>query len=187
MMKNWSVRKKFLTTFGIVVVLFLASVLTASLCIVRAKKSYQTFFENSYQAFLQMDEVRMDAQEAGRALAMAVAASDVSDIENYYNAGDLLLLPSQYEGLPLTMIEAQVSGLPCVVSSAIPDEALMNNNIIKCHTWNENEWLKAIEKVYLLHTDRKDAFITIQQAGYDLKIEADKLASKYKQLVRNRI
>ena len=112
---------------------------------------------------------------------------NVTNVNEILNACDLYIMPSYHEGLPLTMIEAQVSGLPCVVSSAIPDEALMNNNIIKCHTWNENEWLKAIEKVYLLHTDRKDAFITIQQAGYDLKIEADKLASKYKQLVRNRI
>ncbi|OUO52401.1 hypothetical protein B5F77_08615 [Parabacteroides sp. An277] len=111
---------------------------------------------------------------------------NVTNVNEILNACDLFIMPSLFEGLGLSAIEAQASGLPCVVSSAIPDDALINNNIIKCHTWNEDEWLKAIENVYSLHTNREDAFITIQQAGYDVKIEADKLASKYKQLV-NRI
>lgn len=112
---------------------------------------------------------------------------NVTNINEILNACDLYIMPSCHEGLPLTIIEAQTSGLPCVVSSAIPDDALINNNIIKCHTWNEDEWLKAIENAYPLHTNREDAFVSIQQAGYDIKIEADKLVSKYKQLVRNRI
>ena len=112
---------------------------------------------------------------------------NVTNVNEILNACDLYIMPSYHEGLPLTIIEAQASGLPCVVSSAISDNALVNNNIIKCHTWNENEWLKAIENAYPFHTNREDAFVSIQQAGYDIKIEADKLASKYKQLVRNRI
>lgn len=112
---------------------------------------------------------------------------NVTNVNEILNACDLYIMPSYHEGLPLTIIEAQTSGLPCVVSSAIPDDALINNNIIKCHTWNEYEWLEAIENAYFLHLNREEAFIAVQQAGYDIKIEADKLASKYKQLVRNRI
>lgn len=112
---------------------------------------------------------------------------NVTNVNEILNACDLYIMPSFFEGLGMSMIEAQTSGLPCVVSSAIPEEAILNNNIIKCNTWNEDEWLEAIENTCSLHINREDAFIAIQKAGYDIKIEADKLASEYKQLVKDRI
>ncbi len=47
----------------------------------------------------------------------------VSDAWRYYSAMDCLVMPSFYEGLPITLIEAQANGLPCVVSDAVSQEA----------------------------------------------------------------
>jgi glycosyltransferase involved in cell wall biosynthesis len=47
----------------------------------------------------------------------------VSDVWNYYSASDVLLMPSYYEGLPLTLIEAQTNALPCVVSDVVSSES----------------------------------------------------------------
>ena len=41
------------------------------------------------------------------------------DIDNYLKAMDLMLLPSLYEGLPVTVVEWQANGLPCIVSDTI--------------------------------------------------------------------
>lgn len=49
----------------------------------------------------------------------------------YLNAFDCFILPSKYEGLSTALIEAQLNGLPAVISNKIPNEAIMNNNIIK--------------------------------------------------------
>jgi glycosyltransferase involved in cell wall biosynthesis len=38
-------------------------------------------------------------------------------------AMDLFLFPSRFEGLGLVLVEAQAAGLPCVLSSAVPEEA----------------------------------------------------------------
>ena len=38
------------------------------------------------------------------------------DVNELMQAFDLFLLPSLFEGLPVTMVEAQASGLPCVIS-----------------------------------------------------------------------
>lgn len=42
-----------------------------------------------------------------------------TDIYRYYSAMDLFVLPSLFEGLPITLVEAQANGLPALVSSAV--------------------------------------------------------------------
>ena len=41
------------------------------------------------------------------------------DIPSVMAALDVLVLPSRYEGAPITLVEAQASGVPCVVSAAV--------------------------------------------------------------------
>ncbi len=45
------------------------------------------------------------------------------DVHKIYSALDALMLPSLFEGFPLASVEAQCSGLPCVLSGGIPREA----------------------------------------------------------------
>ena len=44
------------------------------------------------------------------------------DVEKLYCAMDVFVFPSIHEGLPLTLIEAQASGLPCIASDSITNE-----------------------------------------------------------------
>jgi glycosyltransferase involved in cell wall biosynthesis len=46
-----------------------------------------------------------------------------SDVPEIMGCLDVFLFPSQYEGLGIVLIEAQMAGVPCVVSNVIPDEA----------------------------------------------------------------
>lgn len=46
-----------------------------------------------------------------------------SDIPELMKAMDVFVFPSKYEGLGIVLVEAQVSGLKCVVSEAVPHEA----------------------------------------------------------------
>lgn len=49
----------------------------------------------------------------------------------YYSAFDMLLFPSINEGLGISVLEAQASGLPCVISSSIPKEAELGGQILR--------------------------------------------------------
>ncbi len=42
----------------------------------------------------------------------------VEEIENYYRAADIFILPSKNEGLPNVILEAMASGLPCLTTRA---------------------------------------------------------------------
>ncbi|QDY44832.1 glycosyltransferase family 1 protein [Planococcus glaciei] len=52
-----------------------------------------------------------------------------NDIPELMQAMDLFLFPSLYEGLPVTLIEAQASGLPCVVSNTVTEETKITNHV----------------------------------------------------------
>lgn len=56
---------------------------------------------------------------------------ETDNVQELYSAMDVFLFPSKHEGLPLTMIEAQANGVPCVVSDMITDEVIIADNVTK--------------------------------------------------------
>ena len=49
------------------------------------------------------------------------------NVEDYYQAFDYFVFPSRYEGLPGTVVEAQTSGLRCLISDSITDEVMITD------------------------------------------------------------
>lgn len=56
----------------------------------------------------------------------------VADAKPYYDAMDLFLFPSLYEGLSIALLEAQANALPCLVSDGITADGLINPNVRVC-------------------------------------------------------
>lgn len=73
-----------------------------------------------------VDEVQELAEELGVAQNYLHVGS-VANPEDYYAAMDVFLMPSVFEGLPYSLVEAQCSGLPCIVSEAVRDEACVTD------------------------------------------------------------
>lgn len=102
-----------------------------------------------------------------------------SDVNDLMQAMDVFVFPSQYEGLPLTMIEAQASGLPCVISNRVPDECIVTDKLVTyCRLEDTPEkWASIImEKAKLSRLNRTKE---IERAGYDINTEATKLETFY--------
>lgn len=49
------------------------------------------------------------------------------DVVRFLQMFDLFLFPSVYEGLPVSMVEAQCSGLSCLISASITDEIMLTD------------------------------------------------------------
>ena len=61
-----------------------------------------------------------------------VMAGQTNTPEMYYSLFDVMIIPSVFEGLSLTTIEAQVNGRPTLISEAIPDEAIISDGVVRC-------------------------------------------------------
>lgn len=89
------------------------------------------------------------------------------DIPALMQVMDVFLFPSIYEGLPVTLIEAQASGLPCVISDVISDEVIVTDLIQKVSLHDDlNAWVEAINKTKAV--TRKNTYEAISQSGFDV-------------------
>lgn len=66
------------------------------------------------------------------------------DVPDIMTKMDFVIFPSKWEGLPVTLIEAQVANLPCFISDKITDEADLGLCTVISLDKNEEEWAKTI-------------------------------------------
>lgn len=100
------------------------------------------------------------------------------DVPSVMMAFDTFLFPSVYEGLGLVAIEAQATGLSCVVSDMVPAPNL-TGYVIKLSLDDDNDvWSDAIIQLRGL-SNREEATEYISAGRYDIKTEVMKLQEFY--------
>ena len=72
------------------------------------------------------------------------ARKDVSDV---LSASDIFLMPSLYEGLGIAAVEAQISGIQCVLSSNIPTIVSISDRICFLDINDESKWGEYIQSI----------------------------------------
>lgn len=104
------------------------------------------------------------------------ARADVADL---LQAMDVFVFPSRFEGLGIVVIEAQASGLPCVISDAVPDEAKITG-LVHVHSLQASaeEWAETI-LTYNPRINRQDVGPLVKSAGYDIPAAAAWLQAFY--------
>lgn len=126
-------------------------------------------------------ELRSQVEEKIKALGLenSVILTGVrSDVPRMLQAMDAFLFPSLYEGVPVTMVEAQASGLPCYISKNVPPECKMTELVQSIDlSQSSAEWA---EKILASENARNlDTLQDIQKAGYDIKENAVWLQNYY--------
>ena len=100
------------------------------------------------------------------------------DAYKYYNAFDLFVLPSLFEGLPVVSIEAQINGCKTFFSNAITKECMLSPKA-SFISLDVARWVKSIlnsintaDTLHVLDFD-------VTASGYEIHHEAEKLQSLY--------
>ena len=111
-------------------------------------------------------------------LDKVIFAGQRNDIENFYQAFDMLIFPSLHEALPVSLVEAQASKLPCLISDTVTTEVKYNENVdFISLSKTPAEWTaKAFE---LLNFDREQISTDRLVNSYDINIVAQDLEKIY--------
>lgn len=126
-------------------------------------------------------EMRSLAEELGIA-ERVIFAGVQSDVPAFMNAFDLFLLPSNFEGSPVTLVEAQGCGVPCLASCNVPDDGSVTDLVhflpldAPLTEWADTACRIAPGGAHADHWKELEA------AGYELNAAARRMEKLYDQL-----
>ena len=84
-----------------------------------------------------------------------IMTGNVTNVADYLSAMDVFVFPSLYEGLPLSILEVQANGLPCVISDSVPPDVFLTNLIHPLSLQDsKNNWVNTILNQYRTNPER---------------------------------
>ena len=124
-----------------------------------------------------MEEVKNQVKKLGLTDCVMFLGNR-GDVDRLMQAADLLLMPSRFEGLPVSAIEAQASGLPCLFSDTITSQVKITESV-KFESLEAplEKWVEDMEE--LLKEHRKDTRAQIISAGYDIEENAEHIFERF--------
>lgn len=123
-----------------------------------------------------LEKTKQQAKELGIEKDVIFAGMQ-KDVNRLYQAFDMLLFPSRFEGLPGTVVEAQIAGLPCLISDTISPQVKITG-LVTFFSLNRTpkEWAEALPpKVQ----ERRGYAGEAAAAGYEIKQQAEKIMNSY--------
>lgn len=125
-------------------------------------------------------ELRQNLEKQAAESGIAQAVHFLGKRENvnaFYQMMDLFVLPSNFEGLPIALIEAQTAGLKCICSDYVSKDADLTGNTdflpLDVNRW-ANEILEKCKSY-----ERKNMAETVIHAGYDIKAQIKEIERMY--------
>ena len=101
-----------------------------------------------------------------------------SDVADLLQAMDVFVFPSLYEGLPVTLVEAQAAGLNCLVSDRVPIECNITGSVEQISLKESSDYW-AEKAIQMSRGHRENTVEIIRQAGFDIIDNAEKLQNFY--------
>lgn len=106
----------------------------------------------------------------------------VDDVPRLLRAADVFVFPSINEGLPLSVVEAQASGLPTIASTGVPELAVVSDRVCRMPLSSGVEaWAtECVDKLrFSLSSERSDACDQVREHGFDIADTSVRLAAFY--------
>lgn len=125
------------------------------------------------------DEIETQIKQLGLEDAVTLTGV-VSNPNDWYQAFDLFVMPSRWEGLPVTGVEAQCADLPCVFSSAVTHEVELSDKVTFLDlSMTHEHWASKLNEILLNLAPRKDQTELMTRCHYNIVEEAKNLQTLY--------
>lgn len=124
-------------------------------------------------------EARIIQQGISEAVILAGVRNDTDVL---LQGMDVFFFPSNYEGMPIALVEAQAAGLPCLVTEVITDDVIVTDHVMKMNLSQPiEEWADAalrLAKEGFAEGNRRDTSQEIARGGFDVR----DLAKRYERI-----
>ncbi len=127
-----------------------------------------------------MDKIKSLVSEKGLDESVYFLSSR-TDLDVLLSASDYFLFPSFYEGFPNALLEAEASGLRCVVSDTITNQAILDNAIAISLNESNSAWVDALSLEPL--SKREKYASLVDGKGFGIKDEIKRLEGLYLSLL----
>mgnify|MGYP002292887905 FL=1 len=124
-----------------------------------------------------MEEIQEKAHRLG-IVDNVIFVGNIPNVNDYLQAMDVFLMPSLFEGLPITGIEAQANGLPCIFADTITQELKITKQAEYC-SLNESVAVWAMRVLAAADKGRKDCREELISNGYSIKDTVKYLSNFY--------
>lgn len=133
-------------------------------------KEYLKRNDNSVLLLIGKGELENEIKEYSKTLQIndKVIFYGVSEnVNKLYSAMDIFIFPSLFEGMPNTVIEAQASGLDCVISDTITKECNITGNVkFKSLQESPKQWS---DEIIVNNRNRSEEEKIFEDKSYDIK------------------
>lgn len=128
------------------------------------------------------DRLAIEAEANRLNVSDRVVAPGYIDAASAYSAFDVFCFPSRYEGLGMAPMEAQASGLPCLVSEAVPGEVDVTGRCGFLPMGSVQAWADAVTDAAAIVTDRHIDLTAAPFRAHDADELAGRLCDRYLEL-----
>ncbi len=123
---------------------------------------------------------RQMLQEKAKALGIGdsvIFTGNVTDVHRYLSAMDVFAFPSLYEGMPLSMVEVQANGLPCVLSDRVPRDVFLTDLLHPISLEEPERWTDTL--CSLTRSNPEPYARILRQSGFDTAAMVQKIYDLY--------
>lgn len=150
-------------------------------------REYVRFNSNTVLLLIGNGEMYSDIKQKVSTLDLAEKVKFLgvrSDVDLLLQAFDVFVFPSLHEGLPVTLVEAQGAGVPCIISDTITPEVDMGINLIEYVPLRDKRlWIEKL-KAKSMRSATNKSIRALREKGYDIRRNSKWLEDFYLNVLR---
>lgn len=146
---------------------------------------YQRHHDNCYLLSVGYGGLREHLEQKIEQLGLTrkvILTGERTDIPEMLSSMDIFIFPSIYEGLGMAVIEAQASGLPCLLSDRVPQDVYLTDYVASLPlSESARVWARKIDEMIVIDREEQCELnaMSIAKGGYNIKVEANELLKIY--------